>query len=777
MKKVFANIGIKENFVLFAEVIILIFCLWEYTGGQKFSMDIPYQDFIGTTIPDDRDGWYVDNTFPLEESKIFDHTADIRLEKGTYEITLYYETDVNVHYVTTSADTNSFKALKTDNVILSPKVQEITFTIYLAENVENFRVETYYGGSGYLIVKGCSIRETEGAFRIRLAELLFFFAILDGILLARKQQWFKKLSNKTLLTGIVLTAIVLLASYPLFTGYLMMSHDIGFHLLRIEGIKDGLLAGQFPVKIQPNWMYGFGYPTGVYYGDLFLYIPALLRLIGFSVQFSYNTLLLLCNIATVYIAYWSFSRLTKDSTIGIFGAYIFTLVPYRLTNLYVRNAVGETLALTFLPLIAYGICAALAEEEEEKHYKRLWAPMLIGFTGIIQSHLLTCIMCAIFIIICCILSCKKIFRKNTFTVLVKTVIYTALLNAWFLVPCMTSMENIDVMLPYRSSIRIQNYGNYIAQLFQLFTVGKGDGYTAERGIVGEYANGVGLAMAVCLFLFVICKIYYRNKQTTPEKRKDIKIGGYFFVLGILALFMTTIYFPWDFLSETIKPLSKVIANIQFATRFLVIANVCITAMACMTFKVFKNDKRSGKEKYILPLVIVLFTTISATHMMDDRINNFAAGYIYDIAQMGRTDHNVKEYLPEGTDITTLMPGKIETGTGIFISFYDKKAITVRMHVINSQDMDSYVELPLLYYSWYYAADEEGTVLELMPGENNVVRLIVPAGYEGSVTVAFREPILWRIAEIISVCVLVVMIVDAIRKRIYVRNKEREITAA
>ena len=776
MKKVLANIGIKENLLLFAEVIIMILCLWGYTG-PKFSMEIPYQDFIGTTIPDDRNGWYVDNTFPLESSKIFDFTANIQLDKGTYEITLYYETDANVHYVTTAATTKSFNALKTDKVILSPKVQETTFTIYLAENVENFRVETYYGGSGYLIVKGCSIRETGGAFRIRLAELLFFFVLLDGILLARKLQWFKKLSNKSLLTGTVLTATVLLASYPLFTGYLMMSHDIGFHLLRIEGVKEGLLAGQFPVKIQPNWMYGFGYPTSVYYGDLFLYIPALLRLIGFSAQFSYNTLLLLCNIATVYIAYWSFSRLAKDSDIGVFGAYIFTLAPYRLTNLYVRNALGETLALTFLPLIAYGFCEAIRSEDDQTHKKRLWIPMLIGFSGIIQSHLLTCIMCAIFIIICCIFCCKRVFRKKTFIELAKTVVYTAILNAWFLIPCMTSMENIDVMLPYRRNIRIQLYGTHIAQLFQLFYPGRGDSYFADRGIWGEFAQGVGLAMAICLFLFVTCIIFYRNKQISPEKRKNIKVGSYFFGLSILALFMTTVYFPWDFLSETVKPLSKVIANIQFATRFLVIANVCITATACMAFSAFKDEQGNGKEKYVLPLIIILLTTISATHMMDDRINNSSADYTYDITRMGRTDHNVKEYLPEGTDITALMPGKIETGDGIFLSSYDKKAITVRMHVMNSSDIDSFVELPLLYYSWYHAEDEVGTVLELVPGENNVVRVIVPSGYEGAVTVAFREPILWRIAEILSVCVLIVMIGDAIRKRKYVRAKERETSAA
>ena len=96
-----------------------------------------------------------------------------------------------------------------------------------------------------------------------------------------------------------------LSSYPLFTDYLTQGHDMNFQLYRIEGIKDGLLSGQFPVRIHPTHANGYGYATPVLYPELFLYIPAVFRLMGMSVVGSFQLFLLLINTATAFIMYLS----------------------------------------------------------------------------------------------------------------------------------------------------------------------------------------------------------------------------------------------------------------------------------------------------------------------------------------------------------------------------------------------------------------------------------------------------------------------------------------
>lgn len=747
--------------VLFLELGVLIFTGTGFSK-EKFYVDIPYTDFIGTTIPDDRGGWYIDSEFPQTESGIFNYTPGIALKKGTYNITLLYETDTNENTCTTLCTTKGYHGLKTDKVILNPKEHSTTFMVYLNEDVDDFRLETYFGGTGYMIIKGCSISETNAALGIKMIYLFLLFIVIDMVAFFYVKFRKKNISHDKLVFGVILGSIALLSSYPLFTGYLMKSFDMGFHLLRIDGIKAGILTGQFPVKVQPIWMQGYGYPTSVFYGDLFLYIPAIMRLIGFSVMFSYNTLLFLCNIATVGIAYWSFHKLTENKWIGVFGALLYTIAPYRLTDLYIRHALGETLAITFFPLLLYGFYATFTKEETDDEYKRLWVPMVIGFTGIIQSHMLSCVMSAFFIIVICLFNIKRIFRKNTFVVLAKTVIYTSVLNAWFILPCLLAMrtEPIDVMQGYRLGNRIQGQGTHISQLFSLFYRGWGDSFDASAGIIGEMPYGIGIGLFVCLVLFVIALVWSNKEQS--EKQEKLR-GKSFFVLAILALYMSTIYFPWDYLSATLGQFAKIIANIQFATRFLAFAILFVVASACMAIVFFlKNIDR----KYILVTSVscAVLAVITCMNIMDQRIMNHIPTRIYDITQMGRTDYNVKEYMYYGTDSNLLIGEKVSTVENVVVEDYSKDALTIHMTIENNSNFSDYVEVPLLYYSWYRAIDLNGTELQLTTGENNVVRMVVPAGYCGEVTITFVEPVIWRIAEICSMLSVVCFIVYAILQK-------------
>lgn len=181
----------------------------------------------------------------------------------------------------------------------------------------------------------------------------------------------------------------------------MKRFDLAFHILRIEGLKEGLRSRQFPVKMQPNWLDGYGYPVSVYYGDLFLYIPAVLRLIGFPLQFSYGVFILLINLATSAIAYWCCYKVSGDRVVALVSMFFYSLNPYRLTDIYERNAIGETHGMYYV-----------FNADIESSFKRSWVPLVIGFTGIIESHILTCVMCSFFIIFYCIIYWKRIIEKK-----------------------------------------------------------------------------------------------------------------------------------------------------------------------------------------------------------------------------------------------------------------------------------------------------------------------------------------------------------------------------
>ncbi len=71
----------------------------------------------------------------------------------------------------------------------------------------------------------------------------------------------------------------------------------------------------------------------------------------------------------------------------------------------------------------------------------------------------------------------------------------------------------------------------------------------------------------------------------------------------------------------------------------------------------------------------------------------------------------------------------------------------------------------MYYKGY-AARETGTKrrLPVVPADNKRVRVIIPAGYEGSLEVRFESPWYWRVSEMISLMSIPVIFTVIRRER-------------
>ena len=67
--------------------------------------------------------------------------------------------------------------------------------------------------------------------------------------------------------------------------------------------------------------------------------------------------------------------------------------------------------------------------------------------------------------------------------------------------------------------------------------------------------------------------------------------------------------------------------------------------------------------------------------------------------------------------------------------------------------------PLLYYSGYRARDAvDHEKLKVEIGDNGRVAVTIPPNYNGTFHLGYYEPIVWRIAEVISVLTLIAFIV-------------------
>ena len=153
----------------------------------------------------------------------------------------------------------------------------------------------------------------------------------------------------------MLGGILFIVSLPEMISGFYDGHDMAFHLLRIEGIAQELKNGSFPARIHSLSLYGYGYPVSIFYGDILLYLPAMLRIVGVPVMSAYKVYILFINVLTMLISYFSFSKMFKNRNVAVLGTLIYVTSPYRMLDVYIRAAVGEYTAMMAYPLIALAL--------------------------------------------------------------------------------------------------------------------------------------------------------------------------------------------------------------------------------------------------------------------------------------------------------------------------------------------------------------------------------------------------------------------------------------
>ena len=151
--------------------------------------------------------------------------------------------------------------------------------------------------------------------------------------------------NNTGRAAIIFVIIALFACFPYLNGSNVYSHDIGFHLNRINGLAEGIGVFDIPHLIDFNMLRGVGYATPLFYPELFLFIPAMLMSIfGINIMTMYKIILILISYFTLFFMYLSLKRMFKKETLAYFGSIIYTFSLYRMVNMFVRGALRRVIS-------------------------------------------------------------------------------------------------------------------------------------------------------------------------------------------------------------------------------------------------------------------------------------------------------------------------------------------------------------------------------------------------------------------------------------------------
>ncbi len=724
----------KKILVIVAELIVFLayalfsVATYEQTELIFTSDDMQLQDMERNYIG----GGYLDTSYEGMKAVV---TPAFQLKKGIYYFDVSYAKHGIVQAGLIYNQVRNGKELVDNNEFpLNSKDDNVSFRVRIHDNSAirfKIRLTGDAAEGDYIQLLQVHVVSSKLTYVYPIFFLAAFLLILD-LFIWWYYKYYKIWGTERRIVLIALAFTAFFVGLPLYQNGLTYGVDLDFHLQRLEGVYKGLLTRQFPVRIQPGWLDGYGYASSIFYGDIFLYFPAILRMIGFTLQDAFKYYAETVNIVTVLISFYAFRKMCKDDIAAMVGSILYTCSAARLV-LWYTAMIGNYSAMMFYPLVLEGFYLLLTEDEKSKEYKKLWIPLTLGFTGLLMTHMISCLMIGAFSILCCLVMIRKIFRKNTLLELVKAVAVSVLLNLWFLVPFLQYMigERLHINTKLGQNVEIEDYYAYLENFAQ-------DGKNLYQLFVEPYC--IGFAILFVLLLYII---------TIPMHKKNVLTKCSRGVLGftVFALWVCTDLFPVVGIAKISFVFPKFFTTIQYQDRFISVMVAFAASLGAFFFVVNSLDKRMLYMIAGLLCCVALYQDIRY-------FETIKTDEVY-LDSVEIDSHNIgnAEYLPIVTNTGNLTK-EIEKDEALQIHDIEHKYLTFDISVTNPTEQEQQILLPVLYYSGYKAYDSQGKAeLETFQGDNGRVAVSVPADYNGTFHMAYYEPWYWRVSEIVSLVTL------------------------
>lgn len=739
-----------------------------HTGGV---IDIPPEQIIpyAEECTNDDRGARVENFQGL-----FAVTRWVDIAPGSYQVCVTYANngeDGKVTFLDEIMPTAQYDAAR-----LPAERTRTVFSLWMPHGCETAQLQFYAdcGEGRAIFITGAQLIPTHAYAYVRLLTGLLFFLLLDlAFLLLTRRLPLPVRGVRARYRWVAMGCIVIMACLPLGLGYLTYGHDLSIHLSRIEGLKAGLLAGQFPVRMDPALINDKGYPFSLMYSDLLLYPAALLRILGFSLQASYKVYVFGITLVTALITRYVLRKMLGSEQAALLGTALYTLSFYRLTNVFVRAAVGEYSAMAFLPLVVYGLWRIYTQEvkTDRRSAPWCWLALAVGFTGLLQTHLLTTELAGLFTALFCLVQFRKTFTRPVFPALCKATGAAVLWNLWFLVPLAQYMAQgvCRISGKYDASY-LYDTAVYLGQMFTMFGQGGGVAESIQSGMSDEMPQSLGLVLAVGAVFFLMAVL---DPQVRRAHRPTVRLGAAALGLGAVAVFCASDWCPWYdlFLAEgPLSVLSKTLGKLQFAWRFLTPATWLLVLAACCAVVLFLRSRPQAARQMMA--VLLVLTVIPAGYLLFDVCNRSVNRVYMSLAAIDDLPGQVGggEYLPaEDTTTDDSAWGSLLTICSETVSLedYTKDGLDVTLSAVNTGTEEGTIRLPLFYYPGYSITGSEGAGLTHTEG---YLVVTVPAGWQGSVRVRWTGEWFWRISDLVSLCAILATLVVWKRRNRHARVK-------
>ncbi len=484
----------------------------------------------------------------------------------------------------------------------------------------------------------------------------------------------------------VILLVAIITMLPMFLSSYKSSHDTKFHLANIASLTEQIEKDfLFPSKIVGNIGNDFGYGTALFYPPLGHYSTSYLNVFidnpVISLKIIHFIGLLLSGVTMYYLA----KKISKNKFIGLLSAIIYMLFPYHLSNIYVRDALGESLIFIFLPLIFLGLY-----ELFNNNIRNFYIFFVIGYVGGMLSHLI--MMCYLTVIILIFLIVK---HKETLKHLKQFVI------ASIFILCLTSPFWVTLL----QQKLLGNYNVFVDGVMVQGTWGNGlnpfDYVSVFKNAgTGEIKYYIDL---ITLILLIISLKKFKNINT--------KFYKYVLIFGIVSLILSTVLFPWDIFPKTLR-------LIQFPWRFATFVCLAVSLLAPLCINEFKDKKAIT---LILIIAMVLFSQSNLKQASYEVIDADNLEYWYGVGFQREytpvnTINNLDYYNNRNHDIVVIDGvGNVEliTNDVPYLEFKVERQLIL--------------ELPRLYYVGYTLVDEDNNEIDIYENDKGFIEVKVNSG--------------------------------------------------
>ena len=537
------------------------------------------------------------------------------------------------------------------------------------------------------------------------------------------------------------------------------TNDGYLHLIKIMGVDEIIKQGQFPPIIDAGFCNG--YALNLFYNPLTTYISLICGLIVNNFALGIKIMLIIMMFVAIIFMYMFLKNVTKKTGVAVAGAIFYITNPYYLSNIYIRGAIGESAALTFIPLLFLGLYN-LFNGDRKKHYF-----ITIAATGLILTHNITTLYAAIISFIYVIINFNKLKEKDILIKLLINILFIVGLTIFFIYPLLLHSFSGEYVIFDSDLMRTngERVASGVISFKELFMEIPGQ----------EVIFRLNIIQVVLFILSIFC---YRFID-----KKDRKIYLSFIIFAILSVILCMTKNIWEFAPD-------ILCNIQFPWRLLGFSGFFISTIAGINLfiilkKIFKN-KENGLIFVIIPIALLSLLYAYSLDYKDYTVKKddnesieFINNNINNIVYMNIN----REYMPSKTYIALYKNQERIKGDNVFIlegeALIESENKNELIYDIKLSDIkeNTSIEVPFLYYKGYsaYIENEKNGRKEIDVKESDYgfLKIDIPNEYEnGMIKVEYKTPITYYIVYIISFVTLIGFIIYIVLNTAKSKNYEK-----